>query len=192
MAITSLENLRSDLYQSKAGNVLLILVGVILGQKFDLCKVRSGDLGFTDIPVSIVIGSLFQGRSSAAVGMILVAKSAPWQIPPDFSLRPDGDAAHDLVVGQAGVLSTSMIVGSQPDNGVIVLVFVNSLITNFMSIEKERLLMECDRIVLQIGGGQHQSAAGSYDPVFDQAGVVVQGFRQVDLFGFHRFSSLDV
>lgn len=70
------------------------------------------------------------------VSVVLVAESAPRQIPPDFTIGPDGNAAHDFVVGQAGIFGTSMVIGSQPDDRVIVFIFVNGFITNFLPIKK--------------------------------------------------------
>jgi len=58
---TLLKKLRGNIRQSKSGNVFLVFVGAIFSQKLDLCKVRNWNLRFTDIPVQVVISSLFEG-----------------------------------------------------------------------------------------------------------------------------------
>ena len=116
-------------------NVFLVFVGAILAQKFNFCKVDNWNFGFTDIPVSIIVRSLFQGRGNAAVSIVLVAESAPRKIPPDFTFSLDSDAAHDFIVGQAGIFGTRTVISCQPDNRVVVFVFVNSFNADFVSIK---------------------------------------------------------
>ena len=155
-----IKKFRGNIGQREAGNVILSLVGTILAQKFNFCKVGNWNFGFTDIPVSIIVRSLFQGRGNAAISIVLVAESAPRKIPPDFTFSLDSDAAHDFIVGQAGIFGTRTVISCQPDNRVVVFVFVNSFNADFVSIKKHRFLMESGIIIFQIGGCQKQLPGG--------------------------------
>ena len=110
-------------------------------------------------------------------------------MPPDFTIGPDGNAAHDFVVGQAGIFGTSMVIGSQPDDRVIVFIFVNGFITNFLPIKKEWFVMERGVVIFQIGRCQKQFPSCKNHPILDEAGVMIQIFGQFGLFRFHWLSS---
>lgn len=45
-----------------------------------------------------------------------------------------------------------MVIGSQPDDRVIVFIFVNGFITNFLPIKKEWFVMECGVVIFRLEG----------------------------------------
>lgn len=106
---------------------------------------------FTDIPVPIIVRSLFQGGGNAAVSIVLGRRKLGQGIYRQIlALGLDGDAAHDFIVGQTGIFGTCTVVSCHPDNRVVVFVFVNSFNTNFVSIKEHRFLMESRVIIFQI------------------------------------------
>ena len=85
-----------------------------------------------------------------------------------------------------------MVIGSQPDDRVIVFIFVNGFITNFLPIKKEWFVMECGVVIFQIGRCQKQFPSCKNHPILNGVGVVIQVFRQLGLFHFHLFPSKTV
>ena len=99
-----------------------------------------------------------------------------------FTFSFDSDAAHDFIVGQAGIFGTRTVISCQPDNRVVVFVFVNGFITNFLPIKKEWFVMECGVVIFQIGRCQKQFPSCKNHPILNGVGVVIQFFRQLGLF----------
>src|SRR5699024_12792231 len=62
-----------------------------------------------------------------AVSVVFVAEITPPEISPESSVCLDVDPAHQLVIGEASVLSSHLVVGGEPYNRMVVTVFVDSL-----------------------------------------------------------------
>lgn len=114
--------------------------------------------------------------------MVFVTEITPPEVSPESSARLDVDPAHQLVIGQASVLSCHLVVGGEPYNRMVVLVLVHCLHSDFLFPEVDGLVMECVGIKFQIGRSQGKLAGLENDPILDEAGEVVQVVRQFALF----------
>ena len=150
------------------------LIKPVLVQKLNLGKVGQRNLRFTDIPVGVIGTRLLKCSRRKAVSMVFVAEITPPEISPESSVCLDIDPAHQLVIGQASVLSRHLIVGGEPYNRMMVLVLVHRLQSDFLFLEVDRLVMERVRIKFQIGRSQGKLTRLENDPILDEARVYLK------------------